>query len=140
MDRRLCALVLASSVAACTPQPAMPSNASTIGDAPDRPIAVPMSASGAAPQIVHIRYDDVAERGPGGRFRGRIWTSSNVASVEVRTNLFSINAAREGVGHFAFDVEVYDLPPIFVRPYALRVIARNTAGAEAEEDLPFRIR
>jgi hypothetical protein len=99
-----------------------------------------MRAPDAPPAIVHIAYVPAVTRGPGERFTGTIWTSSNVASVEMRTNLFSINARKRDVGRFDFDVAVYDLPPIFVRAYTLRAIARNTAGVEAEEDLPLRIR
>ncbi len=55
-------------------------------------------------------------------------TTTNVASVEVRTNLFSINVPRVAYGRFAFRLDVLDTPPIFVRPYRLRVIARNSAG------------
>jgi len=67
-------------------------------------------------------------------------TSTNVASLEVRTNLFSINVPRTDFGKFAFSVHVLDLPPIFIRDYRLRVIARNSAGLAYEEDLPFSIR
>lgn len=77
--------------------------------------------------------------------RGSVWTgkfitTTNTASVEVRTNLFSIDVPRKDFGKFAFDVDVLDLPPIFIRDYRLRVIARNSAGEEFEEDLPFHIR
>ena len=58
----------------------------------------------------------------------------------MRTNLFSINVPRRAPGRFAFTLNVLDTPPIFVRAYSLRVIARNSAGQEYEEDLPFRIR
>jgi hypothetical protein len=37
-------------------------------------------------------------------------------------------------------LNVLDTPPIFVRAYALRIIARNSAGSEYEEDLPFHLR
>ena len=76
----------------------------------------------------------------GEHWSGAIVTGTNVASVEVRTNLFSINVPKQAPGIFGFDLNVLDTPPIFLRPYLLRVIARNSAGAEYEEDLPFRIR
>lgn len=76
----------------------------------------------------------------GQTWSGRIVTSTNVASVEVRTNLFSIDVPRRAYGDFRFSLRVYDVPPIFIRAYRVRVIARNTAGQSAEEDLPFRIR
>lgn len=105
-----------------------------------RDATVPMLSADAAPRIVALHFRSGLAVGRGGAFAGTIVTSSNVASVELRTNLFSINAVKAGVGRFAFDVDVYDLPSIFIRPYALRVIARNTRGDETEEDLPFRIR
>ena len=76
----------------------------------------------------------------GDTWLGTIVTTTNVASVEVRTNLFSINVPRRTFGDFRFTLRVYDVPPIFIRGYRLRVIARNAAGEAVEEDLPFRIR
>ncbi len=67
-------------------------------------------------------------------------TTTNVASVEVRTNLFSIDVPRRTFGDFRFSLRVFDVPPIFIRGYRLRVIARNSAGQTSEEDLPLRIR
>ena len=75
----------------------------------------------------------------GKTWRGAIVTTTNVASVEVRTNLFSIDVPRRRYGLFAYSLSVLDVPPIFIRKYRLRVIARNAAGRETEEDLPFRI-
>ena len=102
---------------------------------------VPMLAPNAGPQIRHLSFPNglVVKPGAKSEFSGTITTSSNVASVEIRTNLFSINAKKKDVGRFAFDVDVYDLPGIFIRAYTLRVIARNATGVEAEEDVPFRI-
>ena len=93
----------------------------------------------AAPEIESMWFDslDIAR---GGEWRGTIDTSTNVASLEIRSNLFSIAAKRSDFGHFAFRTEVFDVPSIFVRAYRLRIIARNTAGDEAETDVPFRIR
>lgn len=71
---------------------------------------------------------------------GEIVTGTNVASVEVRTSLFSIDVPRTAYGHFAFTLHVFDVPPIFIRAYQVRAIARNSAGVEAEEDFPLRIR
>ncbi len=130
---------LVALTACASPPPAMPKNVTAVPSRTERNV-VPMRAPGALPLIVHIDYMPSVTRGPRARFAGWIWASSNVASVEVRTNLFSIDATKTGVGTFSFDAAVYDLPPIFVRAYRLRVIARTTDGVEAEEDLPFRIR
>jgi hypothetical protein len=106
------------------------------------PAALPtprVEANDAPPRILAMRFSSLDVR------RGRHWsgafvTGTNVASVEVRTNLFSINVPRRGSGRFAFTLNVLDAPPIFVRAYRLRVIARNSPGSEYEIDLPFRIR
>ncbi len=103
-------------------------------------LPAPIVAANAAPARIvamHFSSNDVRR---GQTWSGTIVTTTNVASVEVRTNLFSINAPRRNYGRFAFYVHVFDVPPIFVRRYTVRVIARNTAGAAAEEDFPLRIR
>ncbi len=101
--------------------------------------APPIAANDAAPRIVaaHFSSNDVRR---GQTWSGVIVTATNVASVEVRTNLFSIDVPRRRFGLFAFYLHVFDVPPIFVRAYTVRIVARNTAGAAAEEDFPFRIR
>jgi hypothetical protein len=141
MSRNVIAGIALFAVAACSSPPVhTPQNVTFRAATSQRTYPTPIRAPGAAPEIVHIDYAPEVTRGAGGHFTGTIWTSSNVASVEMRTNLFSINARKSDVGRFDFDVAVYDLPPIFVRAYTLRAIARNTAGTEAEEDLPLRIR
>ncbi len=98
-----------------------------------------VAANTAPPQIIAMHFSsDEVHRGQ--TWSGQITTSTNVASVEVRTNLFSINVPRRDYGRFAFALRVFDVPPIFVRAYLVRVIARNAAGEEAEEDFPLRIR
>ncbi|HEY0797604.1 MAG TPA: hypothetical protein VGD50_00565, partial [Candidatus Baltobacteraceae bacterium] len=66
--------------------------------------------------------------------------ATNTASIEVRTNLFSVDVPRTQIGRFAFTLDVLDVPPIFIRDYQLRVIARNSSGERREEDLPLHIR
>ncbi len=95
--------------------------------------------NGALPKMLGMRFSSLDVR-RGEHWSGWFVTSTNVASVEVRTSLFSINAPHVGPGRFQFTLDVLDTPPIFVRSYHLRVIARNSAGDEYEEDLPFRIR
>ena len=93
----------------------------------------------AVPDIVKMHFSSLDVR------RGETWsgdfvTGTNVASVEVRTNLFSIDVPRTAYGRFHFELKVLDAPQIFVRSYRLRVIARNSAGIEFEQDLPFELR
>lgn len=93
----------------------------------------------APPGILGMRFSTLDVR-RGQRWSGVFITGTNVASLEVRTSLFSINVPKRVPGRFTFSIDVLDTPPIFVRSYRLRVIARNSAGNEYEEDLPFRIR
>lgn len=93
----------------------------------------------AAPQIVAMYFSSVSVP-RGTTWRAAFVTTSNVASMEVRTNLFAINVPKLGRGRFAFSLDVYDTPPIFLRKYRLRVIARNAEGELVEEDVPFEIR
>jgi hypothetical protein len=116
---------------------------------PDPPANVAIGAVGmptplvqpndAPPRILAMHFSslDVRRRQ---HWSGALVTGTNVASVEIRTNLFSINVPKRSPGRFSFVLNVLDTPPIFVRAYRLRVIARNSAGSEYEEDLPFRIR
>lgn len=115
----------------------MPANAIVGADAAlPAPIVEP---NDALPKILGMRFSSLDVR-RGEQWSGWFATTTNVASVEVRTNLFSINVPHVGPGRFEFTLDVLDTPPIFVRSYRLRVIARNSPGDEDEEDLPFRIR
>ena len=98
-----------------------------------------LEPNGAAPRILAMHFSSLDVR-RGVRWYGAFVATTNVASIEVRTNLFSINVPHRSPGRFAFALDVLDTPPIFVRTYRLRVIARNSAGAQYEEDVPFRIR
>jgi hypothetical protein len=105
-----------------------------------RALATPVSATNeAAPRIIAMHFSGNDIRRPG-KWSGKVITTTNVASVEVRTNLFSINVPRRRFGEFAFELRLLDVPPIFIRAYTLRVIARNSAGTAVEEDFPMRIR
>lgn len=77
---------------------------------------------------------------PGSEWTGRIATTTNVASVEIRTESFSFNATRVAFGQFAFDQHVLDIVPQYKRGYTLRVIARNAAGVQAVRLFPIVLR
>ncbi|MGA8475657.1 MAG: hypothetical protein WB681_11340 [Candidatus Cybelea sp.] len=134
---RIGALGLAVLLPGCMSRPSgIPPNA-TIG-----PQVLPsprIEPNDALPRILAMRFSslDVHRGEP---WSGAFITGTNVASIEVRTNLFSINVPHRSPGRFSFTLHVLDVPPIFVRAYRLRVIARNSAGNTYEEDLPFRIR
>ncbi|MHB8146341.1 MAG: hypothetical protein ACYDGM_03640 [Vulcanimicrobiaceae bacterium] len=102
-------------------------------------VAAPVASADAPPKIVSMAFSSL-DVPRGSVWRGSIVTATNVASVEIRTNLFSIDVPRTAFGHFALALNIFDTPPIFVRAYRLRVIARNASGMQSEEDLPFRIR
>jgi hypothetical protein len=124
-------------LSACTSRaPGMPANAAVGFAAMPAP---PVEPNDAPPRILAMRFSSLDVR-RGERWSGAFVTGTNVASLEVRTNLFSINAPKRAPGRFDFALNVLDTPPIFVRAYRLRVIARNSAGDAYEEDLPFRIR
>ncbi|MGA2759142.1 MAG: hypothetical protein ABSF08_02325 [Candidatus Cybelea sp.] len=115
----------------------MPANA-FVG--PYVPLPTPkVEPNDAPPRILGIRFSTLDVR-RGQHWSGWFVTGTDVASVEVRTSLFSINVPHVAPGRFEFTLDVLDTPPIFVRSYHLRVIARNSAGDADEEDLPFRIR
>ncbi|MBV8343689.1 MAG: hypothetical protein JO190_01675 [Candidatus Eremiobacteraeota bacterium] len=134
---RIGALGLAALLGGCVSRPAdVPANAAVGPTVLPKPRVEP---NGALPSILAMRFSSLDVR-RGQRWSGAFVTGTNVASVEVRTNLFSINVPHRSPGRFAFSLDVLDAPPIFIRSYRLRVIARNSAGDTYEEDLPFRIR
>jgi hypothetical protein len=134
---RIGALAFTALLSACASRlPDSPANVAVGFAALPTPRVEP---NDAPPRILGMRFSSLDVR-RGQFWSGAIVTGTNVASVEVRTNLFSINVPKRAPGRFAFTLNVLDTPPIFVRAYRLRVIARNSAGSEYEENLPFRIR
>ncbi|HEY8322781.1 MAG TPA: hypothetical protein VIG46_13405 [Candidatus Baltobacteraceae bacterium] len=130
--------LVAVVAAGCASQPPrQPANVTRGAAAPSAMPAV--RAGDATPELLAANFSSLVAR-RGQTWAGQFVTSTNVASVEVRTNLFSIDVPRTQFGRFAFSVDLLDVPSVFVRKYALRVIVRNSAGAETEEDVPFEIR
>jgi hypothetical protein len=95
--------------------------------------------SGAPPHILDVWINQTTIRS-GRQWFGRIVTSTNVASVEVRTESFSFTADRRGFGVFAFSQEILDIISQYRRAYALHIIARNTCGDVDEWVVPIVIR
>ncbi len=134
---RIGAVALAALLSGCaTRQADVPLNAAVGPNVLPTPRLEP---NGALPRILAMRFSSLDVR-RGQRWSGAFITGTNVASIEVRTNLFSINVPHRSPGRFSFVLDVLDTPPIFVRAYRLRVIARNSAGDTFEEDIPLRIR
>jgi hypothetical protein len=98
-----------------------------------------VAAPNAPPRIVDLWMNET--RIPSGSdWRGRAVTSTNVASLEIRTESFSFVAQRTGFGEFRFRQHVLDMVPYYKRHYLLRVIARNAAGARDERLVPIEFR
>lgn len=94
---------------------------------------------GAPPHILALWMNATVVR-PGKPWFGRVVTSTNVASVEVRTESFSFVCRRTRFGNFRFSQTILDIVPQYRRRYTLRVIARNTAGERDEWLVPIAIR
>jgi hypothetical protein len=96
-------------------------------------------APNAPPRILALWMNETTIH-VGRVWNGRIITSTNVASVELRTESFSFVADRLGFGIFHFSQTVLDIIPQYRRAYILRVIARNARGDSAERLVRIVIR
>jgi cytochrome oxidase Cu insertion factor (SCO1/SenC/PrrC family) len=96
------------------------------------------AAISAPPEILAARFSSLDVR-PGTVWDGDVVTTTNTASLEFATNLFNFSAPRTQPGRFHFTFRLVDVPDAFVRPYVMRVIARNTAGVARQVEVPFRI-
>ncbi len=96
-----------------------------------------LRAPAAPPRIFNV---DIASRVHSGqRVTGHVTTSSNVASVEVRIATYSVVMQKTGVGAFAIDYSIADIPFFLRGTYTMHVIARNTAGDRDERTIPLTI-
>jgi hypothetical protein len=93
----------------------------------------------APPKILSVWMNSTNVE-PGTPWLGRIITSTNVASVEVRTESFSFTADRRRFGDFDFSQDVLDVVPQYRRSYVLRLIARNAGGESDEVHVAITIR
>ncbi len=100
--------------------------------------SVPVLAPDEKPAIVDISIS-ATNLHSGDVVSGTVITSSNVASVEARVKSYSAALTRLGVGRFALSMRVPALPFFLRGRYQLQVIARNAAGAVAEEDFPVSV-
>jgi len=98
-----------------------------------------MLPPGAPPQIVAVDLNSTSVSS-GGTLWGKVLTSSNVASVEVRVATYGVGLKKIGVGRFALAYRLGYLP-FFVRgTYPMQIIARNTRGDAVEQTLPLTVR
>jgi hypothetical protein len=100
----------------------------------------PEVAPPQAPPRILALWMNATELRPGHRWLGKIVTSTNVGSVEIRTESFSFTADRHAFGVFDFAQDILDMVPQYRRSYVLHVIARNTAGVIDERSIPIVIR
>ncbi len=98
-----------------------------------------IAAPGAPPQILALWMNETTIPS-GSDWRGRAVTSTNVASLEIRTESFSFVAERTAFGDFRFSQHVLDMVPYYKRRYIVRAIARNPAGVQTEWDVPVDFR
>jgi hypothetical protein len=133
------ARVVAFATAAPSPTPspaATPSAAPS--PAPRKRVVVPMRAPNAPPQIVDVEVNST-NVGSGDTLWGKVLTSSNVASVEVRVADIGVGLNKVGVGRFTLAYRLGSIP-FFVRgTYPMHIIARNSRGDTAERTLPLTI-
>ena len=90
----------------------------------------PTVAAPDAPPAIEKIWMSTLHLTAGGGFEGAVVTSTNVASVEIRTAIFSINAPRSAFGRFAFKLHILEFPPMLKHTYPMQIIARNAAGVE----------
>jgi hypothetical protein len=105
---------------------------------PQPTIAIPRRAPDAPPEIVAVDVNSTSVHS-GGVLWGKVLTSSNVASVEVRVATYGIGLKKIGVGRFALTYRLGYIP-FFVRgTYPMHIIARNTRGDAVDRTLPLTI-
>jgi hypothetical protein len=127
--------VTIAPIAAKAPvQTAIPSSAAPSS----APAAVAVLPPDAKPEIFEVQLSATTLRG-GDTVSGMVETSSNVASVEARIATYSISVPKVGVGRFALNYVVPNLPFFLHRNYDLLVIARNTRGDEIVRSIPIKV-
>ena len=103
------------------------------------PISAPFAAPADSPAIVRVWLSEVDMR-PGDEWSGQITTTTNVASLEARVAIFSLNVRRTDYGQFAFSLRVPPVPLLYRGKRTLALIARNAGGDEVVEDFQIRLR
>jgi hypothetical protein len=148
----LCAIALFGADPAASPSPSptplaapvvtpVPSPDPNVSPIPT-PVATPtilMQPPDAPPQILWISLSSTAPHA-GDTLAITVLASSNVASVELRVGGYGSAMNKTDVGHFESTSQVPKLPFFMNHNVTLQVIARNTAGVQAEQDIPIQIR
>jgi hypothetical protein len=97
-----------------------------------------MLAPDAAPQILWVNLSSAAPRA-GDSLTITVLTSSNVASVELRVGGYWAGMTKTEIGHFESTAQVPRLPIFMSHTLTLQIIARNAAGATAQQSVPIAI-
>lgn len=126
--------MLALLVSGCTPNRVQLSSLVTVGPARPSPWPAPQIAPPGAPPKIQRIWFSTLHLSQGHGFEGAVVTGTNVASVEIRTPVFSINAPRSDFGRFAFKLHILEFPSMMKHTYPMEIIARNTAGDESVAD------
>ncbi len=133
------ALAAALAVAGCSaPRQAVEQPVVAVGPVPASMPSPPPAAPGDAPRIVEI-WLSKTEFAPGERIAGRVVTTTNVASLEIRVEGYGRVIPRSDFGRFEGTVAVPKLPSFLRRAFALQILARNAGGVAAKAIVPIRV-
>jgi hypothetical protein len=137
MMRHIAAVILVALIAGCSASAphARRANVTAVGPWPTARPAAPNDP----PKILAVRLSATRVR-PGQDWIGRVATTKNVASLEVRAPSFTFSAPRPAFGQFAFRIHALYIPPLYRRIYTVEFIARNAAGAADERDVDVDFR
>lgn len=122
----------APSPAASTPPPTLPPTSSPT------PAPVATLPPNAPPRIVAVHLSAQTIHG-GDTISGMVETTSNVASLEARIATFSISVPKVGVGRFALNYQVPNVPFFLHGTYPMTLLAHNTAGQTVERVIPITV-
>lgn len=125
-----------STAPVVTPQPA---SSAVPSPTPLATPAVIMLPPDAPPQILWIAISSTAPRA-GDTLTVAVLTSSNVASVELRVGGYGSGMTKTDVGHFQLASTVPKLPFFMGHNLTLQIIARNTAGVTAQQNVALHVR
>ncbi len=129
-----------AAIPACAPpEPGTAMDAAAVVSSPNPWPSPRVAPPSSQPQILALWMNETTIPS-GSDWYGRIATTTNVASVEIRTESFSFAAQRDAYGAFRFSQHVLDMVPFYKRPYVLHVIARNAAGDRDERTVPIDFR
>ena len=97
-----------------------------------------MRSPDAPPQIVDVEINST-NVGSGDTLWGKVLTSSNVASVEVRVANVGMGLNKVGVGRFTLEYRLGAVPFFARGTYPMHIIARNSRGDKTERTLSLTI-